>query len=71
MTLLRYNSLDVDVAFVFEQLSTRGDDVTDSRPNILEGGQDIAESGFKKAATTGKLSPGEMKSVPLGQEEVH
>ncbi len=33
--MLRYNSLDVDVAFVFEQLSTRGDGVTDSRPNIL------------------------------------
>ena len=30
----------------------------------------MAESGFEKVAETGELSPGEMKSVPLGQGEV-
>ena len=30
----------------------------------------MAESGFKKVAETSDLSPGEMKSVPLGQGEV-
>ena len=30
----------------------------------------MAESGFKKVAETSELSVGEMKSVPLGQEEV-
>ena len=30
----------------------------------------MAESGFEKVAETGELSPGEMKSVLLGQEAV-
>ena len=30
----------------------------------------MAESGFEKVAEIGDLSPGEMKSVMLGQEEV-
>ena len=30
----------------------------------------MAESGFEKVAETGELSPGQMKSVTLGQEEV-
>lgn len=30
----------------------------------------MAESEFEKVAETGELSPGEMKSVPLGQAEV-
>ncbi len=30
----------------------------------------MAESGFEKVAETGELSPGEMKSVPLCNEEV-
>ena len=30
----------------------------------------MAESGFVKIAQTGELSPGEMKSVSLGQEDV-
>ena len=30
----------------------------------------MADSGFVKVAETGDLSPGEMKSVVLGQEEV-
>ena len=30
----------------------------------------MAESGFEKVAETSELSPGEMKSVQLGQEEL-
>ena len=30
----------------------------------------MAESGFEKVAETGELSPGQMKSVQLGQAEV-
>ena len=30
----------------------------------------MAEPGFEKVAETGDLSPGEMKSVPLGEEEL-